>query len=143
MPWYEYTPRPGGTPLPMVQVIIWHGARFARLLAVVDSGADSSLLDYGYAELLGLDPSSAEKDTAVGASGNSFEIYRWPNAGLELQFENRRFPFLGDFAKFANNGEGMNLMGRKDFFREFMIQFWDAWEVMQIDLSPDQAQPVT
>jgi hypothetical protein len=32
-------------------------------------------------------------------------------------------------------------MGRRDFFQRFIVQFWDAAELMNIDLSPDFPRP--
>ena len=125
----------------MAEVVLWHGAQRIRLIALVDSGADASLMDYAYAELLGLDPADADKTESVGASGSAFEEYSWPNAGLELQFEGSRFPFLGSFVKSEGDSEIMNLLGRSDFFSQYMIQFWEVWGVMQIDTSPDVARP--
>jgi len=102
----------------MAEVVLWHGTRFVRLIALVDSGADSSLMDFGYAELLGLDPADATVSESIGASGSLFEVYRWPDAGLELQFDGDRFPFHGSFVKSGGESETMNLLGRSDFFSQ-------------------------
>lgn len=137
MPWYDYSPSTAdGRPKPYVEVLLWHGSRRIRLLAIVDSGADDSLVDAQYAELLGLERSQAKACDAVGASGETFKTLKWPKAVLELQFGRERFPFVGDFADFGGN-DGENLMGRSDFFRRFTIQFWEAAEMLNIDLSPD------
>ncbi len=31
----------------------------------------------------------------------------------------------------------MNLLGRADFFARHIVQFWDAAELFNIDISPD------
>jgi hypothetical protein len=108
-----------------------------QLVAVVDSGADSSLLNIEYADLLGLDRNDAIKREARVASGDEVSVYKWPDGLLELQFETHRFPFEGDFIEFPPAADGDNLMGRKDFFSQFIVQFWDAKLLMNIDLSPD------
>lgn len=135
MPWFEYSATPSGSK-PLVAVHLWYGSRQVRLVALVDSGADSSLLDIGYAGLLGLTLQEAQKSAAVAAGGNEIEIYNWPPGLLDFQFEGQRFPFSGSFAEFSSAG-GMNLLGRRDFFAPFIIQFWDAQGLMNIDLSPD------
>lgn len=106
------------------------------MVALVDSGADASLLDIGYADLLGLDRNDAQQEQAVVAGGDSITVYRWPTGLLELQFENQRLPYEGDFVEFAN-ADSVNLLGRLDFFGRFIVQFWDAQQLMNIDLSPD------
>jgi hypothetical protein len=136
MPWYEYSPDAAGFTKPLVEVRLWHGAASQRLVALVDSGADSSLLDVQYAELLGLDRADAHVTVSVVASGDEIEVLHWPTTPLELQFGNDRFPFDGAFIDFGT-GDGENLMGRKDFFQRYVIQFWDAAELMNIDTSPD------
>ena len=136
MPWYEYSVTPAGLK-PYVEVRLLHGNKSVRLLAIVDSGADTSLLDASYADLLGLDRADADAMDVTVASGGSATAFRWPNAPLELQFEQERFPFLGLFADFPDEADPENLMGRADFFKRFIIQFWDAQNLMCIDLSPD------
>src|SRR5437016_640760 len=111
MPWYEYSPDAGGRPKPYVEVRLWHGSRSQRLVAIVDSGADASLLDVQYADLLGLDRTTAHRSPSVVASGQEVETLHWPGVPLEVQFENHRFPFEGSFFDFGA-GDGENLMGR-------------------------------
>jgi len=139
VPWYEYSVTPGGLK-PYVEVRLWHGTQSVRLLALVDSGADTSLLDASYADALGLDRAQATTIDAVVATGGATQVLGWPTLPLELQFENERFPFQGAFADFPPGSDPENLMGRRDFFERFIVQFWDAQSLMCIDLSPDLAR---
>ena len=106
------------------------------MVALVDSGADCSLFDVGYADLLGLNREEANHQEGYVAGGDTIKTYRWPTNPLELQFESHRFAFEGSFVDFAN-ADSVNLLGRRDFFGQFTIQFWDAQRLMNIDLSPD------
>jgi hypothetical protein len=83
-------------------------------VALVDSGADSSLLDLDMGLAVGLDPAEAIRGEAVTAGGETMEVVSWPKAGLELQFERDRFPFNGEFARFAAGDDGVSLLGRSD-----------------------------
>jgi hypothetical protein len=139
MPWYEYSVTPQG-PKPLVSVVLWHGARRVRVLALVDSGADACAMDAGYADVLGLDRADAVIDLATVASGDTVNCLRWPNAPLEIQFGRDRFPFGGHFLEFPPAADPVNLLGRRDFFQRYIIQFWDAAELMNIDTSPDYPQ---
>lgn len=136
MPWYEYSVTPQG-PKPLVSVVLWHGTRRIRVLALVDSGADASAMDASYADVLGLDRSDATIDSATVASGGIVNCLRWPNAPLEIQFGRDRFPFGGFFLEFPPTADPVNLLGRRDFFQRYIVQFWDAAELMNIDTSPD------
>lgn len=141
MPWHEYSAHAGSQPLPLAEVRLWFGRRSVRLIALVDSGADFSLIDLRYADELGLDRADAVIEESLGAGGVLFQTYRWPTAEVEMQFEEERLPFRGSFVAFPPGTVGQSLLGREDFFERFIIQFWDAAELMNIDLSPDLPRP--
>lgn len=141
MPWYEYSTIGGPRPRPFVEVILWHGARRIRLAALVDSGADSSLLDLDLALAVGLDVADAVTGSAITAGGGAMDVLSWPKAGLELQFEHDRFPFKGEFARFAPGDDGQSLLGRSDFFDRYVISFWEADGIFNIDASAYSALP--
>jgi hypothetical protein len=104
---------------------------------LVDSGADASLFDAGYADLLGLKRQDAKVIKATAATGAQLDCLHWPGAKIELQFGNQRFPFRGAFADFSIEADGENLLGRADFFQTYIVQFWESARLMNIDLSPD------
>lgn len=137
MPWFEYVPQRGRQPQPIVQVQLWHGDQSIHVEALVDSGAQYSLLDMAIAEALGLERRSAGVRESIGATGTSFPSFHWPDARLEFEFLGERIPFRGAFAPFQTADDQLNLLGRADFFQRFIIQFWDAAELMNIDVSPD------
>jgi len=123
--------------LPLAAVRLWHGDRSVRIIALVDSGADYSLFDVKYADALGLERGPADIGEAASAGGSTFTTYRWPRVPLEIQFEAERFLLRGAFAAFPASSDRLDLLGRRDFFQRFIVQFWDAAELMNIDLSPD------
>ena len=137
MPWYEYSEDSQGFAQPYVTVHLWHGGRFVKLLALVDSGADSSLVDLSFAEVLGLDRAQAQEVVGGLADGSRVNFFSWPDRPLELQFGVDRFPFKGQFVEFPADRDADNLLGREDFFQRYIVQFWDAAQLMNIDTSPD------
>ena len=98
-------------------------------------------MDVSYADVLGLDRAEAVVSEATTAGGTTVRMYRWPINPLEIQFENDRFPFEGGFLEFSASADPENLLGRKDFFQRYIVQFWDAAEMMNIDTSPDFPRP--
>lgn len=132
MPWYRYSRALGGSRRPILSLRLWSGVRKVSMIAVVDSGADSSLLDVSYADLLGLKRKDAKRVVATGAGGIPITCFHWPKAYLEFQFGNKYFPFLGDFAEFTAGVDGENLLGRRDFFSQYIVEFWDAAGLMNI-----------
>lgn len=140
MPWYEYSDIIGPL-LPIAEVWLLHAGHRVRLLALVDSGADTSLVDAIVADMLGLDRVNAVVEHSFGADGTAFSTLEWPSAGIEFEFEGVRFPFRGSFVDFPPDGDGISLLGRADFFQQFIVQFWDAAYLMNIDLSPGFPRP--
>jgi hypothetical protein len=140
VPWYDYSVTAQGRK-PFVTVHLWHGAQRVQLLALVDSGADASAMDVSYADLLGLDRAHAVDIEVTAAGGGTVRCLQWPHAPLEIQFERDRFPFNGVFVEFPTDADPVNLLGRRDFFQRYIIQFWDANEMMNIDTSPDYPRP--
>ena len=138
MPWYEYSTSTGaGNTKPYVTVHLWHGARKINVIALVDSGADTTMMDSSYADVLGLNKAEAIVDEGEMANGSPVRVFTWPDKPIEIQFENDRFPFKGGFVEFAAGAEPENLLGRDDFFQRYIVQFWDAAQMMNIDTSPD------
>lgn len=143
MPWYEYSFLPGSTrPLPLIEVDLWNGATRVRFAALVDSGADLSVLDVSYADALGLDRTTAVRDQMTVAGGGQVDCLTWPGAPLEFEFAREKFPFEGAFVDVPPGSQALNLLGRKDFFSRYIVQFWDANEMLNIDLSPDYPRPL-
>lgn len=143
MPWFTYS-KIDDVPLPLLSVRLWHGNQNVPLIGLVDSGADASLFDVQYAYELGLELSQAQVIESRGADGKTFNTFLWPKAPLELQFQGDRFAFRGFFADFPEDADGQNLLGRRDFFQRYIIQFYVGKELMNVDLSPDFAEgPIT
>jgi hypothetical protein len=141
MPWYEYSRHGIDPPLPLVEIQLRLGDRGIRLVALLDSGADVSLLGIRHAEALGLNRQDAVTEESVAADGSTFPTYVWPDARLVIEFEREQFPFRGSFADFPPASDTDNLLGRGDFFQRFIVQFWDAAGLVNIDLSPDFPRP--
>ena len=98
-------------------------------------------MDASYADVLGLDRAEAVTNDVTTAGGATLRVLRWPTRNLEIQFGGDRFPFNGAFVEFPENSDPVNLLGRADFFQRYIVQFWDAAEMMNIDISPDFPQP--
>ena len=141
MPWYRYSSLSGLSPRPFVRVGLWHGASRVEILALVDSGADTSVVAVNYATGLGLDKADAETVRAVTAGGDIVRYLRWPAANLELEFDGRRFRYAGGFIEFPARSQPTNLLGRSDFFQQYIVQFWEAAQLMNIDLAPQFSHP--
>ena len=96
------------------------------------------MMNASYAEILGLRRAAAVEEQSVAADGREFTSLRWPN--VEMEFGQERFAFAGVFVEFPADADAVNLLGREDFFNRFIVQFWDAAELFNVDLSPEFPQ---
>jgi hypothetical protein len=86
------------------------------LMALVDSGADSSLFPLQIAPLIGIDITRCEQATGITAGGKA-KRYIWED-GVGTTVLERKVRLRGAFGACP-----VILLGRKDFFREFKIGF--------------------
>jgi hypothetical protein len=140
LPWFDYSLLPGSPrELPLVAALIWNGSQRVRVAGQLDTGADTSLIDASYAEVLGLDRSQALEHVMGVGGGGSITCLRWPGVNLEFEFGGIRFEFKGAFFEYGPDDEPLSIFGA-DFFAPFIVQFWEQAGLVSIDLSPDFAK---
>ena len=91
MPWYKFS-RIGNKFIPYAEVTVWHGAQHVRLIGVVDSGADVSMIDASYAAVLGLDFTAAQTNHYATASGAKVACLRGPQPASKCNSDACDFP---------------------------------------------------
>lgn len=91
-----------------------------RVRGVLDTGADSSSLPYGYAVALGLDPTQAIAGYALGAGGTRFPTFTWPNT-IRASVPAAEAIYQFDLVPTYVPGATQALWGRADFF--FLWEF--------------------
>src|SRR5882762_8260957 len=99
MPWYDYSVTPAG-PKPYLAVHLIHGNQRVNLIALVDSGADISVVDVSYADLLGLDRTEAVSKDVTTAGGKKTKMLQRPKRKLQIHFANDQVPLTGGFLVF-------------------------------------------
>jgi hypothetical protein len=138
MPWVPYWQRTDGElAKPWVQITLWRDrgtprARSVSLPAILDSGADYTVINADYAWRLGLDLNvDADVTPAVVMGGGLVDcsIVR----GLELEFAGEVFPFDAYFVSAATRSipkddpnppsEDESVVGREGFFARYLIAF--------------------
>ena len=105
---------------PIIPITLKHGEREAELDAVIDSGADYSLMDARFAELIGLPILRFEQRKMQGIA--SSVIGNMCNVKAKVLDEFFEMPVL-----FVNNYTGpFNILGRQGFFEKHIITFDEA-----------------
>ena len=114
-------------PGPRADVIVHGPAAGARMLGLVDSGADASLIPYEIAEQIGIDWRAGERQRMWG-NGHWNEAWLLPEpvrcqlACFPLEFEIR--PVVGDWP---------GLVLGADFFRQFRVTFDWREEILWLE----------
>ncbi|HZD59130.1 MAG TPA: hypothetical protein VE439_01595 [Anaerolineae bacterium] len=98
---------------------------------LVDSGADSSLLDIAIADELNLPVRKVPGKIAQAAGGILFAVHVFP---IQARFGGITFELDARWAALADDEEvrGFNLLGRGDFFQAFKVLFDQQREGIEI-----------
>lgn len=92
------------------------------VVALVDSGADTSAIPRGIAEILGLDL-SGEREDIIGIGGKSPAVKT--SARITIQKGHERYSFSLAVYVLLEEEDFPVLLGRQDFFENFDMTFKD------------------
>lgn len=111
----------GNSPIiyrPSIEIELINGRNKTKQMAIVDSGTDISLMDFGVAKVLNVDFKSCEKRKVGGITGSSVG-YRTDVEIIVERFTARlKIPVI--FVEELNTGI---LLGQIGFFEHFVITF--------------------
>jgi hypothetical protein len=135
VPSFQGTPGPGGVHLPLLKIDIVLAKKTRQLTAMVDSGADRTVVPRAIIEALGVnwDSLKVAQTDGVGASG-VFEIricrgkIRWRGKTICEEF------WTTDMDK-----RGIVLLGREDFFTKYDVDFRWSVQPPYMDINPKSA----
>ena len=102
---------------PIVKIQVLHGNKSLDIVALVDSGAERSLMPRQVADDIGLDLSQASQVEIIGAGGHEFPGFM---TVVDLQLGRHRFraPII-----FTEQGINESLLGQNGFFSHFTVTF--------------------
>ena len=112
----ETFPRVTHYPRPLIPVTLSTGRRSARLLALIDSGADNTIFRDQVAPTLGLDLRAAPSDCFCGTSGHE-QTARYRQ--LSLHVGTVSYQALVGFAELPSEVAG--ILGQDGFFNHFVV----------------------
>lgn len=122
--WYPYTPI-ASEYYPLVQIeLLFPRKSLFLTLALVDSGADTSLFDIAIAKQCGVKIDDHPVKYNRGAGGFIFQVWDFP---IMARFQNLNFQLKASWCSMREPKTGrllsFNLLGRNDFFNTFEITF--------------------
>lgn len=117
---------------PLIEVTLLGPSGHISALALIDSGADSTLIRADYARALGipLDPQNMKNFIGIGPERMSCYL-----APITLQVKHFESPFTIT-AGFIDSRSVDVLLGQADFFEHFRIKFEKDRDVFELSLSP-------
>ena len=104
---------------PMITVGISANSHSAVCFAMIDSGTDDTLVDAGFAKMLGIDESKCEKTKVGGIVGQTADAFK---AKVKLKIEKFEEEFETEII-FVPGMFVAGLLGQKDIFENFKIRF--------------------
>jgi len=106
---------------PTVPIVFKNKSKFIQTEAIIDSGADFTILPIEMAGILDIKLDVHEKKTFYGAGGNPFNVYFSPES-IELMLRQDGFRTMQWKAKvvFAESQPGI-LLGHKGFLEKFKV----------------------
>lgn len=110
---YDYSRTPAGIDIPIMLSV--DGARFVRLLAKVDTGASFCIFQREYAEQLGIEVESGQREVVNTATG-SFDVYGHPVRLTCLDWEFDTTVYFAEPREF-----GRNVVGRRGWLQRFRL----------------------
>ena len=113
---------------PIIPVVLWNGQRKTEMLALVDSGADNSLFNFGLADDIGIDWKRGIRREFFGIDGLPVEVYM-NRVEFQIKGSASRAQVIVGFT----NAQGVSaVLGQEDFFMLNKIKFERNKESIEI-----------
>lgn len=109
----------GFTKRPILELEITKGSETVDGLALIDSGADSTMMNIEYAKALGIDLTNLERKSFIGIGRELIECYV---SLIEMKIKQFKRPILAQVA-FTDSPNVNILLGQEDFFEKYQINF--------------------
>ncbi len=113
--------------IPIIPIKLRNNNTWHEVWVYADSGATYSILKSQEAERLGIDIYSGKKQMITVGDGSLIPIYLH-----RLRVNLNDYEFEANIGFSDRLGIGFNILGRKDFFEEFVFCFDDYKKVMTV-----------
>ena len=120
------------TKRPMVELELIGKNEKLNVLGLIDSGADTTLMNIEYAKVLNIDLSDAKKKEFLGIGNTSVVSFI---STVNVKVKHFDTPILTTVA-FTDSPSVDILLGQDDFFENFRIKFEKDHDTFELSLSP-------
>jgi hypothetical protein len=129
---FDYRNIPSAGLQPAVEVVLAHGERTARAVAILDSGATHTVFSREIADLLGIRDVTAGTPVPVSTLGGRFTFYLFD---LHVRLPGSDQGFSAQIG-FSPGRIPRNILGRVVFFSRFEVGFRETRQ--RINLRPEE-----
>lgn len=119
------------TKRPMVELELVGKTETINALGLIDSGADTTMMNIEYAKALGIDLEKSVKKEFLGIGGTRVVTYI---ASVTMKVKHFDTPMTTPVA-FTDSSSVDVLLGQEDFFESFRIKFEKDHDVFDLSLS--------
>jgi hypothetical protein len=103
-------------------------------LGLIDSGADTTMMNLEYARVLGIDLTKATKKDFLGIGGTRVNCYL-SSVGMKLKYTDHTFTTV---VAFTESPSVDILLGQEDFFECFRIKFEKDRDIFELSPVPQR-----
>lgn len=120
------------TKRPIIEIEIVGLKESVTALGLIDSGADTTMMNIEYAKLLGIDLDKAEKKEFLGIGDTRITTYI---ASVTIKVKHFDKPITTPVA-FTESSSVDILLGQEDFFESFRVKFEKDNDTFDLSMSP-------
>ncbi|MEI6304753.1 MAG: retropepsin-like aspartic protease [Candidatus Taylorbacteria bacterium] len=119
------------TKRPLVELELVGNGQTIHALGLIDSGADTTMMNLEYARVLGIDLAKANKKEFLGIGGTRVSCFL---SSVSMKLVNTDHTFISTVA-FTDSPSVDILLGQEDFFECFRIKFEKDHDVFELSPS--------
>ena len=120
------------TKRPLIELELVGNGQTIHALGLIDSGADTTMMNLEYARVLGIDLKTANKKEFLGIGGTRVNCFL---SSVEMKLRHTDQTFTSTVA-FTESPSVDILLGQEDFFECFRIKFEKDHDVFELSPSP-------
>ena len=119
---------------PLIELELVGNGQTIHALGLIDSGADTTMMNLEYARVLGIDLAGATKKEFLGIGGTRVACFL-ATVGMKLKYTDHTFSTM---VAFTESPSVDILLGQEDFFECFRIKFEKDRDTFELSPVPQR-----
>jgi hypothetical protein len=119
---------------PLIELELVGNSQTIHALGLIDSGADTTMMNLEYARVLGIDLAGATKKEFLGIGGTRVNCFL-KSVSMKLKYTDHTFTTM---VAFTESPSVDILLGQEDFFECFRIKFEKDHDIFELSPVPQK-----